>query len=276
MSGNPGLSSCPFCRLEVHPEAVICPHCHSHLSLIRPLMVRVEELAEQVKALQAQVGQSAAADAHSANAESAEADQRAMAQAVEQWTQSVSALPTLSPWRQLAGIVATTVALWLLHALSLFVYDLPPLIFRLEALVTPMVLGLLFHRGAQCDNVRLLVSALAVAIASVLLMLGMTSRVDGVPFWPETARDWRELLEFTVAIALGYATGALLARSLDRRQVQTSKVPLIVLLLKKDEKGRYNVEALAERVQSFATATMPLATSALSLYTGLKALIGSG
>lgn len=276
MSSNPGLSSCPFCRLEVHAEAVICPHCHSHLSLIRPLLVRVDELAEQVKALQAQVGQSAQLDASSAAADSAEADRMAMAQAVEQWAHAVPPTPTLSFTRQAAGVLATTLALWLLHALTLFVYDLPPLIFRLEALVTPMVLGVLFHRGAQCDNLRLSVSALAVAITSVLLMLGMTARVDGVPFWPETARDWRELLEFTVAIALGYVTGALLARSMDRRQAQTSRVPLIVLLLKKDEKGRYNVEALAERVQSFATATMPLATSALSLYTGLKALIGSG
>lgn len=276
-------SVCPYCRLEVHPEAVICPHCHSHLGLIRPLMHRVDELAEQVKALQAQLGTALTPQApalgtegpSSGAAAAREADRQAMAEAVEQWATAWPPLPHASIWRQLAGVAATIAALWALHALSLFVYDLPPVIFRLEALLTPMVLGMLFHRGVQLDNIKLSIGALIVAVASVLLMLAMTARVDGTPFWPETTRDWRELLEFTVAIALGYATGVLLARALERRRTHAARVPLMVLLLKKDDKGRYNVEALAERVQSFATATMPLATSALSLYTGLKALIGS-
>ncbi len=275
MSASPATSTCPFCRLEVHPEAVICPHCRSHLSLIRPLMERVDELAAQVQALQSQLGHTAQADAQAQSPASVEADRQAMADAVEQWAASAPALPVISTGRQWAGMVATIVVLWALHALTLFVYDLPPLIFRLEALVTPMVLGMFCHRGVRFDNIRLGVSALVVAAASVLMMLGMTAHVDGTPFWPETARDWRELLEFTVAIALGYVTGALLARAMERRRAHASNVPLLVLLLKKDEKGRYNVEALAERVQSFATATMPLATSALSLYTGLKALIGT-
>lgn len=114
------------------------------------------------------------------------------------------------------------------------------------------------------------------AAGAVLLMLGLTAYVDGVPMWPQSARDWRELFEFMVAIALGFSAGALTARYLDRPARNPAGPSFVILLLTRDDHGRFNIEAVAERIQRFASATAPLAAGTLSVYSGLRAFVGGG
>ena len=165
---------------------------------------------------------------------------------------------------------------WALQALTLFIYDFPPVVFRLLALLTPFVIAACFFRRIRFGMPGVLLACGAVAMVSVVLMLGLTAIIDQVPMWPESARDWRELFEFLFAISMGYLAGALLARFLNRPSPNHQGPSLIILLLNRDDKGRTNIEAVAERIQRLVAATAPLATGAVSLYSGLRAFVGGG
>ncbi|MFM8546458.1 MAG: hypothetical protein ACKODB_02360 [Betaproteobacteria bacterium] len=265
--------NCPFCRLDVHPEAVICPHCHSLLGSIHPLAKRLDDLEAEVHALRRRLGpETGEAIVSPINAGAAALG---VAPPGER-SHPAPVWPEMRASRRIATICACILLLWALQALTLFAYDLPPVVFRVIALIAPFFVALSFHRRVRFETAGLAASSIVVAAIAVLLMLGLTAHVDSVPMWPETARDWRELFEFAIAIALGFSAGALTARYLDRPLPAPSGPSFLILLLTRDEKGRFNIEAVAERIQRFVCATAPLATGTLSVYSGLRTLVGGG
>lgn len=265
--------NCPFCRLSVHPEAVICPHCHSNLGLVNSLSKKLGELESEVQRLKRHLGLDAPTGHEPAHRPTDTVSPRTDEGEAAETCHPPDLIPIGSA-RLITGVITGAMSVWALQAVTLFAYDLPPVILRTLALVAPFFIAMLFYRRVRFEFSSLALPAIVVALSSVCLMLAMTAYVDNVPMWPETSRDWRELLEFVAAIALGYAAGGLLAKSLDRSRPRSPGPPFIVLLLRRDEKGRYNVEALADRIHAFTSAFAPLATGALSLYSGLRTLVG--
>jgi hypothetical protein len=161
----------------------------------------------------------------------------------------------------------------LLHGLMLFVYDQPPIILRISTLLAPMIVSGLFCSGRRSSTLALVLASVTTATFSVVAMLGLTAHVDRVPLWPDSLRDWTELFEYAVGIALGFGTGGLLARSLALQKASADKRAFLLLLLQRDSSGHYNVEALVERVNRFLMAAAPIATGALGLYSGLRSML---
>lgn len=266
--------NCPFCKLSVHPEAVICPHCHSHLSIVSPLIRRLDELESEVRLMKERLGLPSR-DTITTLGDDVTAE--TINRTASSGAYSPAKLPDLPVVSARGHVIAacTSIALiWVLQAITLFVYDLPPVVFRVLALFTPFTIAVLFFRSVRFSMLSVLLACVVVAVVSVVLMLGLTAAIDKVPMWPESARDWRELFEFLFAIGTGYLAGALLARFLNRPGPDPSGPSLIILLLKRDDKGRTNIEAVAERLQRLVAATAPLATGAVSLYSGLRAFVG--
>jgi hypothetical protein len=105
-------------------------------------------------------------------------------------------------------------------------------------------------------------------------MLGITAHIDGVPLVPNNPRDWRETIEYTMAIGLGFLTGYLTFRLTARwDQHQRKRISLRVLLAR-DEKGQFKITEISNQVQTLVTATAPLVSAGVALYSGLKAFTG--
>lgn len=235
---------------------MLCPHCRSPLGLVAPLTEKVIALEAEVQRLKAQLPPEHEAE---------QPDPR---------PPITLPLPPISAPKALVAVLCAVGANLLLHVLLLFVYDLPPLVLRLSTLAAPALFCFLLYRRHDFSTGSLLASAAVVAVTSVLGMLSITAHLDMVPFWPQSPAEWRELLEYTLAIALGYSAGGFLARAIDMASRIRRSPPLLVLLLKRDESGRWNVEHLADRINQLVTSATPVVTGALGAYSGLRSLLG--
>jgi hypothetical protein len=138
----------------------------------------------------------------------------------------------------------------------------------------PAGFGFICARRSGLNWPAQLLAAIMVSACSVGLMLGITSHIDGVPLLPNNTRDWRETIEYTTAIGLGFFTGYLALRLTTRwEQHQRDRINLRVLLAR-DEKGQFKITEISNQVQSLIAATAPLASAGVALYSGLKAFTG--
>jgi hypothetical protein len=125
--------------------------------------------------------------------------------------------PALSPSsrRQGAEFIALfglpILLLLLAHYLLIIVFsNLSPLYLLAASILIPLPFGFLISaRGLPHQRLWFLVSIL-IALIATLGMSAVTARVDGSDFLPQSRRDWLELIEFTLCIALSLSTGIIL------------------------------------------------------------------
>lgn len=266
-------ATCPVCRCEVHQQAVVCPHCHSPLGFINPLLARLESLEVELNTLKQVMGSHAPANEHAPDIENSMSASHQQAGLGPQDLADTIPGVSNSRWIMAGGI--TVMVNLLLHGLMLFVYDQPPIILRISTLLAPMLTTSFLCSGRRSSAFALSLASTASATASVVAMLGLTAHIDQVPLWPDTLRDWTELLEYAVGIALGFGTGGLLARALALQKASSDKRAFLLLLLQRDSSGHYNIEALVDRINRFLMAAAPIATGALGLYSGLRSMLSS-
>jgi hypothetical protein len=266
---------CPYCWSDVPIQASVCSHCTRDLLLFKPLALQLQTLTDEVTQLKSLLEQQAQtlSQVQSRNVQAA-----ALTYAESHNTPTESDTDSLAAhqsWRHWAGAVILTItAIGLCHWLLLFVYDAPPLFLRLLTITLPALTGYICARRSGLGWPAQLVAALLVSACSVGLMLGITAHIDGVPLLPNNPRDWRETFEYTAAIGLAFFTGYLAYRLITRwRQQQRNKISLRVLLAR-DEKGQFKITEISNQVQSLITATAPLVSAGVALYSGLKAFTG--
>lgn len=269
--------NCPYCWSDIPGEASVCCHCTRDLTLFKPLALRLQTLQEEVLQLQALVAQQAQtltslknhAVPSAALACAASLENSANAQQGIQ----ASSLPS---WRHWIGMMVLTIGtIGLCHWVLLFVYDAPPLFLRLMTITWPAFTGYLCARRSPYGGIAHFISALLVAILSVVLMLGITSHIDGVSLLPTNARDWRETLEYTAAIGLGFFTGYLTHLLVTRWKRRLNNHISLRVLMARDEKGQFKITEISNQVQGIITATAPLLSAGAALYSGLKVFMGS-
>lgn len=258
-------------------QASVCSHCTRDLVLFKPLALQLQTLADEVAQLKSMAQQ----QAHALTQLQSQDIQAAALSYAE--THNTSALtphdaPADTPrrsWPHWLGMVVLTIAtMGLCHWILLFVYDAPPLFLRVLTITLPAVTGFGCARRSGFGGFTHLLAALLVGALSVGLMLAITARLDGVPLWPENARDWRETLEYTAAIGLSFFTGFLTHHLMARwARQQRNKISLRVLLAR-DASGKFKITEISNQVQSLITATAPLVSAGAALYSGLKAFTG--
>lgn len=254
---------CPYCCSDVPTQATVCGHCTRDLTAVRPLALQMQALEANIATLQqglSQLQQRTRMDP----------PDHARASHPVAWAQSVKVA-----WSAWLGVSLLSIALLgLSHWILLFVYDARPVVLRVLTIVLPMFTGYLC---ARLSGLRLTIqwfSAVLVGLLSVLLMLGITAHIDGVPLWPANTLEWRETLEYAAAIVLGSFTGALMHQMLLRVAQHQAQQMHLDVLLERNDKGQLRITSITEQVQSLVSAVAPLVSAGTALYSGLKVFIG--
>jgi hypothetical protein len=183
-------------------------------------------------------------------------------------------------------VIVPIVMLVAAHFLIIVVLDLSPFYLRFASMVIPLPFGFvllwLSHHGVRWS----VFDGILIGLISVVAMLTVVAFVDRVPILPETFRDWRETLEYVASIALANITGsviALLARRMLPRTLDATGAPSPIAMTMARIIGRHvGEQALRRRAQkiqdnfgTIATAAAALGAGAGSIYTGIRALMGS-
>lgn len=267
--------NCPYCWLDVPAQATVCGHCTRDLVLFKPLALQLQAVGQEVEQLKSALAQQAQALAQ-IQTQGVQSAALSFAESLPQ-AELADQTPTRAPsWFMLITVALLTIpAIGLCHWVLLFIYDAPPLFLRVLTIALPALTGYVCARQSVLGWVAQLLSALVVAVGSVVLMLGITAYIDTVPLWPNNPRDWRETLEYTAAIGLGFFTGYLMLRLVTLWRHKQSDIINLRVLLERDEKGHFKITEISNQVQSLVTAAAPLVSTGVALYSGLKALAGA-
>lgn len=248
---------CPYCISEIHADALVCAVCRRDLYLLKPLLERVELLEAKLALSSVQRPDGSADNGPALSVASAMPVRIAD-------DEKRSVLAALAWW------VLPLLLLMLGHWLMVFLYDFKVVYLRVFALLLPLPFGYLFARALRLPFAWGLLPAFLMAGLAVLGMSGVTALIDNVPTLPQNVVEVRDFLEFIVSIGLSFTTGLWLHHWLARRQVER-----LLLLANRARMvdGRQVTESLT-RLNDIGSALVAFATTAISIYTGLKGLAG--
>jgi len=253
---------CPFCLEDFNEEALVCKGCGRDLRLVRPLINENHALVARVEELQIQV-------------ESARAAVKRETTPIAFWL-SHGAIYVAAP----------VVLLIAAHFLIVVMLDISPLYLRFASIVIPLPFGFyllwILHQGVRWSALV----GFVIGVLSVSGMLTVVALIYSVPILPETFRDWRETLEYVASIALATVTGsviAILVRRMLPRTLDSRGAPSPAAITIARMAGRHvGAQALRRRAQkiqdnfrTIGTAAAALGAGVGSIYTGIRALLGS-
>lgn len=261
--------NCPYCLSEVAEEAFVCKTCTRDIYLFKPTIARVAELEKRLKEVPSQ-------DEYKNRIAELELllDEQIKKQA-EPRSLAQSLLDVL------LYIGVPLLLLLVAHGLITIVYDTKPLYLRLISIVLPLPFGYFLFKGVPRKLFPWFVGVVFLAISSVIGMSWMTTLVDGSPIWPQNAFEWREVLEYSASIAFSFLTGMLLggvAYASKQEHLRTTLVnPLLKVVIGSFGEGQIspaNIHGTMKKLQEYGGTIVALGTTVVSIYTGLKGIIG--
>jgi hypothetical protein len=244
--------SCPYCASEISQAALACPVCRRDLYLVNQLNERIAELEIQL------AGRPPAIDGIADESSPPVAPQGLPAPAPE-------------PLRAAINWLLPLLLLLLAHWLIIFIYDAKPLYLRLLALLLPLPFGFMFARALHLPFAWNLLPAFAMAICSVFGMSGITALIDRVPVLPQNMLELREFIEFSASIAFSFITGLWLYAWGQRRVLARAVRDHLGGLAKVNGQ---KVSKSLSGLNDIGSALIAFATTAFSIYTGLKSVLG--
>lgn len=262
---------CPYCTSDINDAAVVCPVCTRDLYLIKPLL-------EKISGLEAQIEQSAALSAPALEARVAELE----AEIADLHNNRAVAAEMHKPHKPFAasaaiGFAVALVLLLAAHGLIVMIYDLKPILLRIASLIIPLPVGLVLHvRFPQRAWSTVALAALT-GVLAVLAMSAVTGYVDNAPVLPQNLRDWREFIEYSLSIMFSFVTGLLLAKLMHvkKKAVEAGPITLFIAhLFTFDDDGELGLQKMVSKLNKMASTFAPAGAAALSVYTGIKAVIG--
>jgi hypothetical protein len=262
---------CPYCLSEVDEEAVACKFCTKDLYLFKPLMKKVDELERKIEEIPNR-------EAYELRISELE---EMLSEHENEGTKNPDETKTLL---KNIGIylVVPLILLLVAHALIIVVYDTKEVYLRIISMILPLPFGYYLFKSHKHPVFPWFIGATFLAIASVIGMSGITSLVDNTPILPQNTFEWKEVLEYSASIAFSFLTGMLLGSmayaAAQRKRRATSVNPFLKILISGLSDGKMspaNIEKIMKRLQGFFGTAVALTTTALSIYTGLKGIIGS-
>lgn len=253
---------CPFCAETVKDEALVCRSCSRDLRLVRPLVLEIEELVAELDKMRR--------DLDHANAK------------LDRIRHPLRYFAVHS----IAYILIPSILLVAAHIIVTIVLNVSPLYLRLASVIIPLPFGLTLYAIQKVGFRGALAAGFIAALVSVGAMLTVTGINDNVPILPETWVDWREVIEYTVSIALAFGTGNILGimifRVLPSTMAQGGKPNIAAYRLARllgPHVGEEQLRRRARLIQDLLRTAGPLAGMAVtgvgSVYAGLKGILGS-
>ncbi|WP_114662830.1 hypothetical protein [Polynucleobacter necessarius] len=261
--------NCPYCLSEVSEEAHVCKTCSRDLYLFKPMMMKVAELEAKLAAIP--------------STEAYEFRIAELEHILEEQNSKLAKRSMLSWARDIALYILVPLCLLLLaHWLITVVYDTKMIYLRLVSMVVPLPFAYYLFKSHSHKLLPWFIGVAFLAIASVIGMSWITSMVDRSPVWPQNLFEWKEVLEYSASIAFSFLTGMFLGgvayaskKRIRREGLVNSVLTLASLNLKDGGASIKNVHGLMKTLQEYGGTVVALGTTAVSIYTGLKGIIGS-
>ncbi len=259
--------NCPYCLSEVAEEASVCKTCGRDLYLFKPMMVKIADLEKQVSeipctatyALRIQELESLIEEIH----------QKYAVRSFFTWLKDIFfylAIPLL--------------LLLLAHWLITVVYDTKMIYLRIISMILPLPFAYGLFKTHAHKIMPWFLGVILLAVSSVIGMSWITSLVDHSLVWPQSMFEWKEVLEYSASIAFSFLTGMLLGRMAYQTKQERFKVDLLKSMYEKNDSKRVvnsleGIHGLLKKLQEYGGTIVALGTTAVSIYTGLKGIIGS-
>ena len=259
--------NCPYCLSEVSEEASVCKTCSRDLYLFKPLMAKIADLEKQIAELPS-------VEAYSARIQELES--------IVQELHEKHAVRSFLTWVRdnFFYLVIPLLLLLLAHWLITVVYDTKMIYLRIISMVLPLPFAYGLFKNHAHKLMPWFLGVVLLAVSSVIGMSWITSLVDHSPVWPQNLFEWKEVLEYSASIAFSFLTGMLLGRMAYESKRNRLKVNLAKSLIDKtkDHGAVESIETLhglMKKLQEYGGTIVALGTTAVSIYTGLKGIIGS-
>ena len=260
--------NCPYCISEVSEEALVCKTCSRDLYLFKPMMTRIASLEEQLAAVPTQE----AYELRIAELEHFldEQDRKLANRSAFTWIKDIAIY-----------LIVPLLLLLLAHWLIAVVYDTKMIYLRIISMIVPLPFAYFLFKGHAHKLFPWFVGVVFLAIVSVIGMSWITSMVDHSPVWPQNLFEWKEVLEYSASIAFSFLTGMLLGgvayTGKQRRRHASIMDAFIKAVSPHSASGSVSIQGLfgfMRILQEHGGTIVALGTTAVSIYTGLKGIIG--
>jgi hypothetical protein len=171
--------------------------------------------------------------------------------------------------------------LLLAHWLIVIVYDTKMIYLRIISMILPLPFAYFLFKSHAHKLFPWFVGVVFLAISSVIGMSWITSLVDRTPIWPQNFFEWKEVLEYSASIAFSFLTGMLLggvAYAGKQRRRQDGIMNMLIKVASTQSAGGVSIQGmhgLMKSLQDYGGTVVALGTTAVSIYTGLKGIVGS-
>jgi hypothetical protein len=178
-------------------------------------------------------------------------------------------------------LIVPLLLLLLAHWLIAIVYDTKMIYLRIISMALPLPFAYFLFKGHAHKLFPWFVGVVFLAISSVIGMSWITSLVDHSPVWPQNLFEWREVLEYSASIAFSFLTGMLLggvAYASKQRRRHASVMNMLIKVTSTQSAGGVSIQGmhgLMKSLQDYGGTVVALGTTAVSIYTGLKGIIGN-
>ena len=254
---------CPFCAERVKDEALACKHCSRDLRVVRPVVLEVEDIVQELDVLRREL------------------DHVTAKLYRKRYPAQYFAIHSI------AYILIPAALLVAAHIILTIIFpNLSALYLRLASVFIPLPFGLAINAIQKVQLRGAVVVGLLTAALSVLCMLIVTGINDHVPILPQGWFDWREVIEYTLSIALAFVTGNIIGILIF--QVLPSQMALggkpnpaayrIARMLGQhvgEEQLRRRARIIQDLMRTAGPIAGILATAVGSIYAGLKGILGT-
>lgn len=265
---------CPFCAGTVDDAALVCRFCRHDLTYVKRLHGELQAQADRIAELEQAL---ASLDRPVPDAETAGFNATIAPDA--------RALPIVrhhaSPWAGYAhGFIAFLVPFVLLvgtHYLFVFALDLHAFFLRAMLILLPAVWGAHYRWLRTAPLAALLAIALLLGFGSMLAMLTVTSRIDGVPILPQGRQDWVETLQVIVSVSLGFGCGVFVARTLAALRARSERMRAgyvsALSMVKSSSRDPEKMGAQADIAQKMIDFAVPILSGVGAIIAGMFSLL---
>lgn len=260
--------NCPYCLSDVAEEAVVCKTCSRDLYLFKPLLAKIEDLEKQI-----------AASPSTEKYESRISELEGMLETLYQKNEPKSILNWVG--NVVVYLAVPLLLLLLAHWLIAVVYDTKMVYLRIISMVLPLPFGYFLFKDHQHRLFPWFIGVAFLSVTSVIGMSWITSMVDHSPIFPQSLSEWREVIEYAASIAFSFLTGMLLggvaytSKQRRRKGMANLAMKTIAKSVGNDGISLGNIHSTMKTLQDYGGTIVALGTTALSIYTGLKGIIGS-
>ena len=260
--------NCPYCLSEVSEEAHVCKTCSRDLYLYKPMMAKIASLEGQLAATPSQeVNELRIAELEYLLSEQ---EQKLAKRSLFAWVKDI-----------VLYLIVPLLLLLLAHWLIAIVYDTKMIYLRIISMILPLPFAYFLFKGHAHKLFPWFIGVVFLALASVIGMSWITSLVDKSPVWPQNLFEWREVLEYSASIAFSFLTGMLvggIAYASKQRRRQAGVMNALIKVVSTQSGGGASIQGvhgLMKALQEYGGTVVALGTTAVSIYTGLKGIIGS-